>query len=157
MELDGGWRRQRKEKKSQTVLMLDKAIENYLAEIESSRKPKTHDAYSIALRFFYQCVGNKPMTNIERPDLLKYADYLRNEKDQAPRSAYNKFENVMTFLKRHDITGKSLKITAHDWPQCAGSAGNGEVTFSGGGSRSRREPPFRTARRASSRESARRP
>lgn len=117
MEIDGGLLPTRKAPKQPTVLMLDNAVEKYLAEIESSRKPKTHDAYGIALRYFYQCVGNKPMTNIERPDLLKYADYLRNEKDQAPRSAYNKFENVMTFLKRHDITGKSLKITAHDWPQ----------------------------------------
>jgi integrase len=115
-ELDGGWRPKTKTKEP-TVLMLDAAKDKYLSEIESSRKSKTHDAYTVALRYFYQCVGNKRMADINRGDLLKFADYLRNEKDQAPRSAYNKFENVMTFLKRHDITGKSLKITAHDWPQ----------------------------------------
>jgi integrase/recombinase XerD len=116
IELDGGWRPTTKVKQP-TVLMLDAAMDKYLAEIEKSRKPKTHDAYSVALRYFYECVGNKPMKDIDRGDLLRFAAFLRYEKGQAPRSAYNKFENVMTFLGKHDVTGKALKIASHDWPQ----------------------------------------
>jgi len=29
--------------------------------------------------------------------LLKFSAFLRDEKEQAPRSVYNKFENLMTF------------------------------------------------------------
>lgn len=97
--------------------MLDKAKDVYLTQIEKGRKPKTFDAYNTSLRYFYECVGNKPMKDIERGDLLKFAAFLRDEKDQAPRSVYNKFENVMTFLNRHDINSKSLSLTSHDWPQ----------------------------------------
>lgn len=116
IELDGGWRPTTKVEEP-TVLMLDKAKDVYLTQIEKGRKPKTFDAYNTSLRYFYECVGNKPMKDIERGDLLKFAAFLRDEKDQAPRSVYNKFENVMTFLNRHDINSKSLSLTSHDWPQ----------------------------------------
>ena len=36
-------------------LMLDNAINAYLAEIKDGRKPKTHAAYSTALRYSYKC------------------------------------------------------------------------------------------------------
>jgi len=51
---------------------------------------------------------------IERKDLLKFAAFLRDEKDQAPRSVYNKFENLMTFLKAQGIRGLAGK---NDWPR----------------------------------------
>ena len=117
MEIDGGWLPQRKVCEEPTVLMLDAAKDKYLAEIKNGRKPKTYQAYTVALRYFYECVGNKAMQDIDRGDLLRFAAILRYEKDQAPRSAYNKFENVMTFLGKHDVSGKVLKITSHDWPQ----------------------------------------
>jgi integrase/recombinase XerD len=99
------------------VLMLDAAKDQYLAEVEAGRKPKTHAAYSVALRYFYESCLNKPLSKIDRSDLLKFTLFLRDDKEQSPRSAYNKFEAVMTFLKHFDITGKSLKIKAHDWPK----------------------------------------
>src|SRR5258708_30832112 len=112
-----GWTPEPAPKPAQSVMMLDAAIDTYLAEIEKGRKKKTHQAYSVALRYFYECLGNKPIKDIDRADMIRFAAFLRDEKEQAPRSAYNKFENVMTFLKHHDITGKSLKIKSHDWPQ----------------------------------------
>jgi hypothetical protein len=39
--------------------MLDAAMDQYLGEIKDGRKKKTHQAYSVALRYFYQCIGNK--------------------------------------------------------------------------------------------------
>ncbi|HKM79560.1 MAG TPA: hypothetical protein VJY15_01165 [Candidatus Acidoferrum sp.] len=62
MEINGGLLPTRKAPKQPTVLMLDKAKDDYLAEIEKGRKPKTHAAYSVALKYFYECVGNKPMS-----------------------------------------------------------------------------------------------
>ena len=96
------------------VLMLDAAMDKYLAEIKDGRKKKTHQAYTVALRYFHACIGNKPITTIDRADMLRFTTYLREEKKQAPRSAYNKFENVMTFLKHFD---EKPKVKAHDWPQ----------------------------------------
>jgi len=116
IELDGGWRPVRKVNQS-IILMLDAAKDRYLDQIKNGRKPKTYQAYSVALRYFFECVGNKPLKEIDRGDLLKFAAFLRDKKEQGDRSAYNKFENVMSFLKRHDVTGTSLKITSHDWPQ----------------------------------------
>ncbi len=54
------------------------------------------------------------MHDIERKDMLKFSAFLRDEKKQSPRSVYNKFEVVMTFLKSNgvrDLIGKN------DWPR----------------------------------------
>ena len=47
-------------------------------------------------------------------DLLKFCAFLRDKKKQAPRSVYNKFENVMTFLKANGIRGL---VGKNDWPR----------------------------------------
>jgi integrase len=46
--------------------------------------------------------------------LLKYAAFLRDEKEQAPRSVYNKFENLMSFLKAQGVRGL---VGKNDWPR----------------------------------------
>lgn len=69
IELDGGWRPTTKVKQP-TVLMLDKAKDEYLAQIDKGRKPKTYDAYNTSLRYFYECIGNKALKDIDRGDLL---------------------------------------------------------------------------------------
>ena len=46
--------------------------------------------------------------------LLKFCAFLRDEKDQAPRSCWNKFANVMSFLKANGIRGLVKK---NDWPR----------------------------------------
>jgi integrase/recombinase XerD len=51
---------------------------------------------------------------VERRDLLKFSAFLRDEKDQSPRSCWNKFSNVMSFLKAEGIQGLAKK---GDWPQ----------------------------------------
>jgi len=95
-------------------LMLDAAMDAYLSEICSSRKKKTHQAYTVALRYFYECVGNKPIKDITRGDLVKFSVFLREDKGQSPRSCWNKFSNVMSFLKHHDV---KPKVKPHDWPK----------------------------------------
>ncbi|HET9167587.1 MAG TPA: site-specific integrase, partial [Candidatus Angelobacter sp.] len=116
IELDGGWRPKSKvrETREPNTLMLDAAVDQYLGEIKDGRKKKTHQAYTVALRYFYQCVGNKPMSDITRGDLLKFATFLRDEKEQSARSCWNKFANVMSFLKHHKI---KPEVKPHDWPK----------------------------------------
>jgi integrase len=46
--------------------------------------------------------------------MLKFVAFLREKKLQSPRSVYNKFENVMTFLKAQGIRGL---VGKNDWPR----------------------------------------
>jgi len=101
-------------KKQPKALMLDVAIDQYLAEIKDGRKKKTYQAYDIALRYFFECIGNKPIREISRNDMLKFHAFLRDHKEHSPRSCWNKFSNVMSFLKHHEV---KPKVKPHDWPK----------------------------------------
>lgn len=97
-----------------TRVMLRTAIADYLQETELSKKPKTVSAYTTALQYFAESCHAPHVQDVERRDLLKFAAFLRDKKGQSPRSVYNKFESVMTFLKAHkirDLIGKN------DWPR----------------------------------------
>jgi integrase/recombinase XerD len=90
------------------------AVAEYLEETTLTKKPKTLAAYSTALSYFTESCHKLNLEEIDRKDLLKFSAFLRDEKEQAPRSVYNKFENVMTFLKAHGIRGLAGK---NDWPR----------------------------------------
>jgi integrase/recombinase XerD len=90
------------------------AVAEYLEEVRISKKPKTYAAYSTALGYFVESCPKIFLTDIDRKDLLKFCAFLREEKGQAPRSVYNKFENLMTFLKAQGIRGLAGK---NDWPR----------------------------------------
>jgi integrase/recombinase XerD len=90
------------------------AVADFLDETELTKKPKTLAAYSTALAYFVGSCHKLNLEEIERKDLLKFAAFLRDEKEQAPRSVYNKFENVMTFLKAQGIRGL---VGKNDWPR----------------------------------------
>ena len=90
------------------------AVTTYLAEIQLTKKPKTLSAYTTALDYFMESCKKQNVADIERRDMLEFAAYLRDEKEQAPRSVYNKFENVMTFLKANGIRGI---VGKNDWPR----------------------------------------
>jgi hypothetical protein len=51
---------------------------------------------------------------IDRKDALEFCAFLRDKKQQAPRSVYNKFESLMTFLKMNRIRGL---VGKNDWPR----------------------------------------
>ena len=90
------------------------AVTTYLAEIQLTKKPKTLSAYTTALDYFMESCKKQNVADIDRRDMLEFAAYLRDEKEQAPRSVYNKFENVMTFLKANRIRGI---VGKNDWPR----------------------------------------
>ncbi len=89
-------------------------IADYLDEVKITKKPKTLAAYSTALEYFTESCRKMNLEEIERGDLLKFSAFLRDEKEQSPRSVYNKFENVMIFLKAHGIRGL---VDKKDWPR----------------------------------------
>jgi integrase len=91
-----------------------RAVAQFLEETELTKKPKTLAAYTTALNYFVESCPKLYLQDIERKDLLKFSAFLRDEKKQAPRSVYNKFENVMTFLKANGIRGL---VGKNDWPR----------------------------------------
>jgi len=95
-------------------VLLRTAITDYLDDVKLSKKPKTLSAYTTALQYFAESCHALHVQDVERRDLLKFAAFLRDKKGQSPRSVYNKFESVMTFLKANkvrDLIGKN------DWPR----------------------------------------
>ncbi|GAC1504978.1 MAG: hypothetical protein NVS1B11_01610 [Terriglobales bacterium] len=90
------------------------SVADYLDETKLSKKPKTFAAYSTALAYFTESCHKLYIEDVDRKDLLKFSAFLRDEKEQTPRSVYNKFENVMSFLKAQGIRGL---IAKNDWPR----------------------------------------
>jgi integrase/recombinase XerD len=90
------------------------AVEDYLEETTLTKKPKTLSAYTTALNYFTESCHKLNIEDIDRKDLLKFCAFLRDEKEQAPRSVYNKFENLMSFLKAQGIRGL---VGKNDWPR----------------------------------------
>jgi integrase len=90
------------------------AVADFLDETKLTKKPKTLAAYATTLAYFVESCHKLNLDEIDRKDLLKFSAFLRDEKDQAPRSVYNKFENVMTFLKTQGIRGL---VGKNDWPR----------------------------------------
>ena len=95
-------------------ISLTVAIAEYLEETKLTKKPKTLSAYGTALAYFAESCRKQFVHDIERKDLLKFAAFLRDEKNQSPRSCWNKFSNVMSFLKAQGVRGL---IGKNDWPR----------------------------------------
>ncbi len=90
------------------------AVSEYLEETTLTKKPKTLAAYTTALTYFAESCPKLFLEEIERKDLLMFCAFLRDLKEQAPRSCWNKFANVMSFLKANGIRGLVKK---NDWPR----------------------------------------
>jgi integrase len=90
------------------------SVADHLEETTLTKKPKTLAAYSTALSYFTESCHKLNLEDIDRKDLLKFCAFLRDEKEQAPRSVYNKFENLMSFLKSQGIRGL---VGKNDWPR----------------------------------------
>jgi integrase/recombinase XerD len=90
------------------------SVPDYLDETKLTKKPKTLAAYGTALAYFVESCHKLNLEDIDRRDLLKFHAFLRDDKEQAPRSCWNKFANVMSFLKANGIRGL---VGKNDWPR----------------------------------------
>jgi integrase/recombinase XerD len=90
------------------------SVADYLDETKLTKKPKTLAAYGTALAYFVESCHKLNLEDIDRRDLLKFHAFLRDDKEQAPRSCWNKFANVMSFLKANGIRGL---VGKNDWPR----------------------------------------
>jgi integrase/recombinase XerD len=101
------------EEKSDGSLLGD-AVAVYLDDIKKTKKPKTYAAYKTALEYFLESCTKARITDINRTDLLQYSAFLRDVKKLQPRTVYNKFESIMSFLKTNGIRGL---VGKNDWPR----------------------------------------
>ncbi len=127
---DAAARRQRKEsgtqraqqwriraaRKWERTSVCQTAVAKFLSETELTKKPKTLAAYTTALNYFTES-RRKIYLMSNHHDLLKFSGFLREEKKQSPRSVYNKFETVMTFLKANGIRGLVGKNDRPRYPE----------------------------------------
>ena len=90
------------------------AVAEYLEETKLTKKPKTLAAYNTALSSFTESCHKLNLEDIDRRDMLKFHAFLRDDKEQAPRSCWNKFATVMSFLKANGIRGL---VGKNDWPR----------------------------------------
>jgi integrase/recombinase XerD len=95
-------------------LLISAAIADYLEDTKLTLKPKTLSAYTTSLEYFTESCHKLHVADIERKDLLKFHAFLRDEKEQSARSCWNKFSNVMSFLKRQGVRGL---VEKKDWPK----------------------------------------
>ena len=93
---------------------LANAIAAYLEEKKlAKKKSKTLAAYTTALNYFQESCTKVYLHEIDRLDMLKFHTFLSDTKGQSPRSCWNKFSNVMGFLKGQGVKGLVKK---EDWP-----------------------------------------
>lgn len=90
------------------------AVAIYLNDIKLAKKPKTYAAYKTSLDYFLASCKKQKVEEIERGDLLKFKAFLRDTKKLEPRTCWNKFSNVMSFLKAQGIRGI---VGKNDWPR----------------------------------------
>lgn len=102
---------------------LSGSIAEFLEDVrlkQVTNKPGNHGrhntlgCYTTALSYFTESCHKLTLEEIERRDLLKFAAFLGEEKEQGQRSVYNKFQIVMSFLKQQGITGL---VGKNDWPR----------------------------------------
>jgi integrase len=79
----------------------------------------SHGCYSTALKYFVESCHKLTVEEIDKRDLLKFANFLREEKDQAPVTVVNKFGIVVSFLKAQGIktSGPDGLLKPSDWPK----------------------------------------
>jgi integrase len=90
------------------------AVAQYLEDVKLTHKPRSYAAYRTALSYFMESRPKLYLEDVDRRDLLLFSAFLRDEKKQAPRTVYNKFEHAMTFLKAQGIRGL---VGKNDWPR----------------------------------------
>lgn len=79
------------------------AMADFLKEIKLSRKDKTWRGYRTSFAYFQQSCTKKCADELERIDLLEFVAFLRDKKKLAPRTVFNKFSCVMTFLESQGV------------------------------------------------------
>src|SRR5579872_1644383 len=99
--------------------LLADAIDKYLKDTKRDKKGKTFAAYSKSLEYFQESCPKSYVEDVTRDDLKDFAAFLRDEKELAPRTCWNKFLTVVSFLKDAGVqtSGNGGLLKKGDWPE----------------------------------------
>jgi integrase/recombinase XerD len=93
---------------------ISESCSEFLEEVRQRSRPKTHQQYSVALRYFQECCPDKLVTEVDRSDLLKMLAFMRDEKKLSKRTSWTKLNVVVQWLKANGVTGL---VKRSDWPR----------------------------------------
>jgi integrase len=86
-------------------LRLSDALQQFIADLElQNRQKKTVGAYRIMIETFQKSCHRTYLDQVDRRDLLRYADSLRKD-GLSERTISNRWNGLMTVLKANGITG----------------------------------------------------
>lgn len=80
------------------------AVADFIEGTKLTKKPKTLAAYKTSLAYFTESCSRVYLEDLTRRDLEKFTAFLRDDKELHPRTCWNKFANVMSFLKAQKIS-----------------------------------------------------
>lgn len=60
---------------------ISESCSEFLEEVRQRSRPKTHQQYKVALRYFQECCPDKLVTEVERGDLLKLLRFMRDPEE----------------------------------------------------------------------------
>jgi hypothetical protein len=95
-------------------LAIAESCAEFLGEVRQRSRPKTHQQYSVALRYFRESCTDKQVSEFDRSDLLKLLAFMRDEKKLNKRTAWTKLNVVVQWLKVNGVTGLMKRS---DWPR----------------------------------------
>jgi integrase/recombinase XerD len=92
---------------------LKAAADGYLDEVMATKKPGTFSAYKLALTYFQETCVKEYVSEIDRADMMAFKVALRDTMELSPRTVWNHFSNIVSFLK---ASGKEKIVKKGDWP-----------------------------------------
>jgi integrase/recombinase XerD len=95
------------------TLMLDAAIDKYLAVTTQTKHANTASGYHHTLKQFYRAIGNKLLTSVSRDDFYKFIGFLKEE-GLADRTISNRCSEVTTLLRHFGIKDVTVKVKYTD-------------------------------------------
>jgi integrase/recombinase XerD len=102
------------ELKNQGKKRLDVAAAEYKDEVNrSAKKPRTKSAYCKSVDIFLESCTKIYLQDVDRTDLVACHAFCRDVMEMNARSCWNRFTNVLFFLKAHGITKLAKQ---EDWP-----------------------------------------
>src|SRR5271168_3486411 len=81
-----------------TGTTLAEACREFLEETRQHHRPKTYSQYKTALEYFLQSCREKPLSSVERTDVMSFMGFL-TDKGLARRTIWTKVQVVVSMLK----------------------------------------------------------
>jgi integrase len=97
----------------QTGATLAQACREFLEETRQHHRPKTYSQYKTALEYFRQSCRDKPLSRVERSDVMSFMGFL-SDRGLARRTIWTKVQVVVSMLKANGVT---KLIRKRDWPR----------------------------------------